>query len=1185
MKTAILLRGLTCLLAGGALVLEAAAATRYVSPAGLHVAPYESWTDAATNFAAAIAVCEPFDTIVVADGAYVLDATVRVTNQVTLTSQNGRDAVLLDAGTLPAGQDAVFLQFGTLDGFTISNAPRHGVKTEYGHVLNTRITHSGRNGIDSFTAPRLVTNSTLLVTNTIVQHSGSNGIFTCAVDTRILDCHISGSLDAGVSLRQNDTVAPLTLPRVSNFLIRASTVASNLNSGISLAFWDWTAALPTVPVRIADCLIEDNVGVRGGGVADAGGFSGDRSSGVQISASIIRRNTASSHGGGVYFQANRGPRIHRSILEDNVSGDDGGGIFFWSGSMDNCLVRRNTCADAGGGACHGSLQQNTFLFNRAARGGGVYQSLAGNTIHNSILYYNQAPVSTNLSTGSGSHNYVPPVSGVHAPPGLAGIRNWRLLPGSPCIDAGSLALAEGDFDLEGSPRIWGEGVDIGCSEFYPPGLGGPLAVWLEASATRAVAGFQIDFECDIEGRPSGYQWYFSDGFTVSNTPFLTRAFNTPGVHTATVVAWNPDGTASNAITFEIYPGYTNYVSPAGAHVHPFTNWPDAATNIQDAISANIPGGVVRVADGVYDTGGVTVNGTLTNRIAITNALDVVSEHGPAAAVIAGRGPVGPEAVRGAYVGSGARLIGFTLTNGHTLATGDASRDQSGGGVWCEPGGGIADCRVVNNAAQQAGGGIRNGFAGSSTFRGNAAQDGGGASGTALVRCELLDNMASGEGGGLHGGTGENLLLTGNQAAFGGGAARATLMHATVADNHATESGGGVYRGMVSNSIVYFNTAGASWPNYLNAIFRYSCTLPDPQATGCITNDPRFAEASAGNYRLRGDSPALGTALPAGIPEDLVGVSRPRPAGLSGTAAPDMGAYEYTAAHYVAPEGAHVWPFLTWADAAHDIQAAVDAADPLDHVFVSNGIYNTGGRVLHGSLTNRVVIAKAIQVLGVNGHGQTFIEGAGPAGDAAVRGVFLGAGATLDGFTIRGGHTRAAGNDILERSGGGIWAAPDAMISHSRIENSGAHVLGGGVYGGRLVNSFLTANSAAQGGGLARALLDYCTVTYNAAAVGGGAYESTGRYSIVYFNTATGGGPNLFGGDWESSCTTPDPGGPGHITADPLLQSVADYRLESTSPCVDAIPGPAWFPRPRSGRNAPPARRRRQRLPAARHRRA
>jgi len=213
------------------------AATRYVSPAGTHTPPYESWETAATNIQAALDVGSPGDVVVITNGIWLLEATVRVTNEVTLTSLNGRDSTVLDASSLPAGSDGVFLQFGTLDGLTISNAPRHGVKSEYGAIYNSRISHSSQTGIDSYTTPRFVTNSTLLVTNTVVEKSGSNGIYTCAVDTRILGCLITGSDGTGVSLRQNDTVSPIQVPRVSNFLIRASTVSSNLNSGIALAFY------------------------------------------------------------------------------------------------------------------------------------------------------------------------------------------------------------------------------------------------------------------------------------------------------------------------------------------------------------------------------------------------------------------------------------------------------------------------------------------------------------------------------------------------------------------------------------------------------------------------------------------------------------------------------------------------------------------------------------------------------------------------------------------------------------------------------------------------------------------------------------------------------------------------------------------------------------------------------------
>ena len=158
--------------------LGAGAETRYVSPSGLHVAPFTNWAEASTNIQTAIDVCAAGDVVVVTNGTYAPGATVRVTNEVTLASLNGRDTVVLDGGALAAGQDAVFLQFGALDGFTVSNAPRHGVKSEHGAIHNSLITHSRSNGIDSYTTPRIVANSTLVVTNTVVRKSGGIGLYT-----------------------------------------------------------------------------------------------------------------------------------------------------------------------------------------------------------------------------------------------------------------------------------------------------------------------------------------------------------------------------------------------------------------------------------------------------------------------------------------------------------------------------------------------------------------------------------------------------------------------------------------------------------------------------------------------------------------------------------------------------------------------------------------------------------------------------------------------------------------------------------------------------------------------------------------------------------------------------------------------------------------------------------------------
>ena len=278
------------------------------------------------------------------------------------------------------------------------------------------------------------------------------------------------------------------------------------------------------------------------------------------------------------------------------------------------------------------------------------------------------------------------------------------------------------------------------------------------------------------------------------------------------------------------------------------------------------------------------------------------------------------------------------------------------------------------------------------------------------------------------------------------------------------------------------------------------------------------------------------------------------------------------------------PFTSWATAATNIQEAVDAAVAGDDIVVADGVYATGGRAVFGTMTNRVVVDKAINVRSVSGPSVTSIQGyQGPShanGSSAIRCVYLTNGAFLSGFTLASGATHSAGDYDQERSGGGLWCESTSAYVSNCVMFDNLAGSGAGAYSGTLQNCTLRGNQAEyagggarfctlesclvstntagnNGGGVADCTLNNCTVAGNTSnsGGGGGVMGSTLNNCIVYWNFATTNADrNYFSSSFNYSCTAPQPaGGAGNIAQDPLFLGLAgwDLHLQSKSPCINA----------------------------------
>ncbi|HLP78625.1 MAG TPA: PKD domain-containing protein, partial [Candidatus Paceibacterota bacterium] len=584
---------------------------------------------------------------------------------------------------------------------------------------------------------------------------------------------------------------------------------------------------------------------------------------------------------------------------------------------------------------------------------------------------------------------------------------------------------------------------------------------------------------------------------------------------------------------------THYVSTVGGHVAPFLSWTDAATNVQSAIDVCTDGEEVLVADGVYGSGGKAMSGTLTNRVALDKAITLRSVNGPWNTVIQGGGATnGNAAVRCAWLTNGAVLEGFMLRAGATRVSGDATLVR-GGGVWSASSNAVVvNCVIRSNVAAQYGGGAYGGTLNNCLISSNSSlfSGGGGAADAILNNCTIVGNST-----GIYQTTPNASKATNCVIYFntqGNVTGPAVPMYNCCATPMPSGSGNFTNAPQLFLDGVQLSSAsacrGAGLP-VASGTDIFGRAWATPPSVGCsewaaapqvlsptmrLNSDPVGFSILA--FGANGDGPMDYRWLKDGVfLENSAHFTGTDTTNLSvvGVQPEDFGGYQIVASnawgmatsgvaqviiHYVDAASANPQtPFTNWMTAATTIQDAIDVAAPGEIVLVTNGIYVSGGKVMGGNLTNRVVVDKAILVQSVNGSAVTTIQGAPDSsvwtnGLAAVRCVWMTNNAILSGFEITRGATRSVSGSVNQQMfGGGVWAnSTNATVANCVIATNMASYQGGGAYQIRLLNSEIRGNlavgsgtpatgvaTAGSGGGAVNSLLRNCLVTGNQALQG------------------------------------------------------------------------------------------------------
>mgnify|MGYP000917707777 CR=1 FL=1 len=319
------------------------------------------------------------------------------------------------------------------------------------------------------------------LTNCMISSNTGPGVYCYDSSPTLTNCTISGNTTSyggagGEGVRCSESSPTLTNCTISD------------NAGPGVYCYD---SSPT----LTNCTISGNTASDDGGGGLYCAFASPTLTNCTISG-----NTCSSAGGGVYCERYSGPTLTNCTISGNTASYYGGGVccFESSPTLTNCTISGNTTSYEGGGLCcdYYSSPTLTNCILWADLPQEIYVS--GSTLV--ITYCDVQGGWEGLGNIDADPLFVDP-DGPDDDPATWEDNDYRLGPGSPCIDAGDNSAVPPDtFDLDGDgdvsepvpfdlsvrPRFvddvtvpdTGSGapplVDMGAYEYAPPRQRGDL---------------------------------------------------------------------------------------------------------------------------------------------------------------------------------------------------------------------------------------------------------------------------------------------------------------------------------------------------------------------------------------------------------------------------------------------------------------------------------------------------------------------------------------------------------------------------------------------------------------------------------------------------------------------------------------------------------------------------------------